>query len=84
MGTHLQDSGQCQLRESNAVGLTVQVLQGEVIQLLHQTILRQEERRASGETGAQPSSTKGHCQLAPQPGATLVASKPCSGSAILP
>lgn len=39
-GTHLQDSGEHQLRERDAVGLTVQVLQGEVIQLLHQAVLR--------------------------------------------
>jgi len=40
VGTHLQDSGQHQLRERDAVGLTVQVLQGEVVQLLHQAVLR--------------------------------------------
>lgn len=38
-GTHLQDSGQCQFRERNGMGLAVQVLQGEVVQLLQQTVL---------------------------------------------
>lgn len=38
--THLQDGRQCQLREGDAVGLAVQILQGEVIQLLHEAILR--------------------------------------------
>lgn len=39
-GTHLQDGGQCQLGEGDAVGLAVQVLEGEVIELLHQAVLR--------------------------------------------
>lgn len=45
MGTHLEDGGQRQLRKRNAVGLAVQVLQNEVIQLLHQAILRQQGRK---------------------------------------
>lgn len=38
-GTHLQNSGQCQFRERNGMGLAVQVLQGEVVQLLQQAVL---------------------------------------------
>lgn len=44
--THLQDGRQCQLGEGDAMGLAVQILEGEVVQLLHQPILRSNGGRA--------------------------------------
>lgn len=64
VGTHLQDCGQRQLRERDAVGLAVQVLQDEVIQLLHQAVLGQQGRKekvGAGETGALRSSRAVGC-----------------------